>query len=69
MELQFVAFSIGEEEYCIDISKVREVKEMLPITRVPQAPDDVEGIVNLRGQVIPIVNLKKKLGYSFNVLR
>ena len=63
MELQFVAFSIGEEEYCIDISKVREVKEMLPITRVPQAPDDVEGIVNLRGQVIPIVNLKKKLGY------
>ena len=63
VELQFVAFSIGNEEYCIDISKVREVKEMMPITKVPQAPDDVEGIVNLRGQVIPIVNLKKNLGY------
>ncbi|WP_148882159.1 chemotaxis protein CheW [Thermococcus aciditolerans] len=63
MERQFVAFTIGSEEFCIDISKVREVKEMMPITKVPQAPDEVEGIVNLRGQVIPIVNLKKVLGY------
>jgi len=63
MELQFVAFRIGNEEYCISVSRVREIRETLPITRVPQAPDDVEGIANLRGQVIPIINLKKKLGY------
>ncbi len=63
MELQFVAFTIGSEEFCIDISKVREVKEMMPITKIPQAPEGVEGIVNLRGQVIPIINLKKILGY------
>jgi len=63
MERQFVAFKIGSEEFCIDISRVREIKEMMPITNVPQAPDDVEGIVNLRGQVIPIINLKKVLGY------
>lgn len=63
MEHQFVAFTIGSEEFCVDISKVREIKEMMPITKVPQAPEEVEGIVNLRGQVIPILHLKKLLGY------
>lgn len=63
MDMQFVAFTIGSEEFCIDISRVREIKEMMPITKVPHAPAEVEGIVNLRGQVIPIVNLKKVLGY------
>lgn len=63
MDMQFVAFTIGSEEFCIDISQVREIKEMMPITKVPHAPEGVEGIVNLRGQVIPIVNLKKVLGY------
>ncbi|WP_297419186.1 chemotaxis protein CheW [Thermococcus sp.] len=63
MEHQFVAFTIGSEEFCMEISKVREIKEMMPITKVPQAPKEVEGIVNLRGQVIPILNLKKILGY------
>lgn len=62
-EVQVVAFKIGNEEFCLEISKVREIKEMMPITRVPNAPDYVEGVINLRGQITTVVNLKKKLGY------
>lgn len=62
-EIQVVAFMVGNEEFCLDISKVREIKEMMPITRVPNAPDFVEGVINLRGQITTVVNLKKLLGY------
>ncbi|NJE61476.1 chemotaxis protein CheW [Thermococcus sp. 21S7] len=62
-EVQVVAFMVGSEEFCLDISKVREIKEMMPITRVPNAPDFVEGVINLRGQITTVVNLKKLLGY------
>ncbi|WP_048151489.1 chemotaxis protein CheW [Palaeococcus ferrophilus] len=62
-EVQVVAFKVGNEEFCLEISKVREIKEMMPITRVPNAPDYVEGVINLRGQITTVVNLKKKLGY------
>lgn len=62
-EVQVVAFRVGNEEFCLEISKVREIKEMMPITRVPNAPDYVEGVINLRGQITTVVNLKKKLGY------
>ncbi|ASJ02878.1 chemotaxis protein CheW [Thermococcus profundus] len=62
-EVQVVAFRVGNEEFCLEISKVREIKEMMPITRVPNAPEYVEGVINLRGQITTVVNLKKKLGY------
>lgn len=62
-EIQVVAFMVGKEEFCLDISKVREIKEMMPITRVPNSPDFVEGVINLRGQITTVVNLKKLLGY------
>ena len=62
-EIQVVAFMVGNEEFCLDISKVREIKEMMPITRVPNSPDFVEGVINLRGQITTVVNLKKLLGY------
>ncbi|ALM75350.1 chemotaxis protein CheW [Thermococcus barophilus] len=62
-EIQVVAFRVGNEEFCLDISKVREIKEMMPITRVPNAPDYIEGVINLRGQITTIVNMKKLLGY------
>ncbi|ASJ16087.1 chemotaxis protein CheW [Thermococcus chitonophagus] len=62
-EIQVVAFRLGNEEFCLEISKVREIKEMMPITRVPNAPDFVEGVINLRGQITTVVNLKKLLGY------
>ncbi|AEH25206.1 chemotaxis protein CheW [Pyrococcus yayanosii] len=62
-EVQVVAFRLGNEEFCLEISKVREIKDMMPITRVPNAPDFVEGVINLRGQITTVVNLKKLLGY------
>jgi len=62
-EIQVVAFKVGNEEFCLDISKVREIKEMMPITRVPNAPDFIEGVINLRGQITTVINLKKLLGY------
>ncbi len=60
--LQFVTFGIGEEEFAVDISIVQEINKMMRVTRIPKAPDLVEGIVNLRGRVIPTINLRKRFG-------
>ena len=60
-ELQLVSFKIGSEEFGIDILKVQEIIRMVEITRVPQAPVYVEGVINLRGRVIPIIDLRKRL--------
>lgn len=60
--LQLVSFNIGEEEFGVDILKVQEIIRMLEITRVPNAPDYVEGVINLRGKVIPIIDLRKRIG-------
>jgi purine-binding chemotaxis protein CheW len=59
-ELQLVSFNIGTEEFGVDILKVQEINRMVEITRVPQAPHYVEGVINLRGKVIPIVDLRKR---------
>lgn len=56
----YVVFKLENEEYGIDILRVKEIKEMLRITRVPKAPSFVRGVVNLRGEVIPVVDLRKK---------
>ncbi len=58
--LQLVSFKIGSEEFGVDILKVQEINRMVEITRVPQAPHYVEGVINLRGKVIPIVDLRKR---------
>lgn len=58
--LQLVSFNIGSEEFGVDILKVQEINRMVEITRVPQAPNYVEGVINLRGKVIPIVDLRKR---------
>lgn len=58
--LQLVSFNIGSEEFGVDILKVQEINRMVEITRVPQAPHYVEGVINLRGKVIPIVDLRKR---------
>ena len=57
---QFVIFSLEGEEYGIEILRVKEIKEMIRITRVPKAPHYVRGVINLSGEVIPIVDLRKK---------
>ncbi len=60
--LQLVTFSIGGEEFGVEILTVQEIIRMLEITRVPKAPDFVEGVINLRGKVIPIIDLRKRFG-------
>ncbi len=62
--LQLVSFKIGEEEFGIEILKVQEIIKMLPITKVPNAPVFVEGVINLRGRVIPVIDLRIKLGLA-----
>ncbi len=58
--LQLVSFNIGSEEFGVDILKVQEINRMVDITKVPQAPHYVEGVINLRGKVIPIIDLRKR---------
>jgi len=57
---QFVVFRLENEEYGIDILRVKEIKEMMRITRVPKAAHFVRGVINLRGEVIPVIELRKK---------
>jgi purine-binding chemotaxis protein CheW len=58
--IQLVSFKIGNEEHGINVLKVREIIRMSNITRVPNTPDYIEGVINLRGKVIPIISLRKK---------
>lgn len=60
--LQLVTFTLGSEEYAVDILKVQEINRMTEIAKVPNAPAYVEGVINLRGRVIPVMNLRKKFG-------
>lgn len=62
-EQQLVVFRLGTEEYGVDILQVQEIKRMLEITRVPQAPDFIEGVINLRGQIIPVLDLRRRFGF------
>ena len=58
--IQLVSFKLGEEEFGIDILRVQEINRMVEITKVPQAPSYCEGVINLRGKVIPVIDLRKK---------
>ena len=60
--VQVVSFSLGEEVFGLDILRVQEIIRPMEITRVPNAPTSVEGVINLRGRVIPVVDLRKRLG-------
>ena len=59
-ELQIVGFMLGEEEYGVDILSVNEILKMTKITRVPKSSEFVKGVINLRGNVVPILNVRKK---------
>ncbi len=61
-ELQLVSFNVGSEEFGVDILQVHEINRMTEITRVPKAPKFVEGVINLRGKIIPIIDLRKRFG-------
>ncbi len=59
---QVVSFKLGSEEYGVDIAQVQEINRMVSITHVPRAPQFMEGVINLRGQLIPIIDLRTRFG-------
>ena len=59
---ELIAFRIGDQEFCVDIRSVREIRGWAPATPLPQAPAYVRGVINLRGAVLPIVDLSSRLG-------
>ncbi|HNQ01753.1 MAG TPA: chemotaxis protein CheW, partial [Syntrophales bacterium] len=61
-EGKYLTFSLAGEEYGIGILKVREIIGMMPITPVPRTPDFVKGVINLRGKVIPVIDLRLRFG-------
>lgn len=59
-ELQLVIFRLGNEEYGLPITKVQEINGLVPITKLPQTPSFMEGVINLRGRIIPVIDLRKR---------
>lgn len=59
-ELQLVIFRLAQEEYGLSITKVQEINRLVPITKLPQTPAFMEGIINLRGRIIPVIDLRKR---------
>jgi purine-binding chemotaxis protein CheW len=57
---QYLTFSLYKEKYAVSVSNVREILEVIPITRVPGMPDYMKGVLNLRGSVVPVIDLRKK---------
>jgi purine-binding chemotaxis protein CheW len=61
-EGKYLTFTLCNEEYGISILKIKEIIGMMPITTVPQTPDYIKGVINLRGKVIPVVGLRRRFG-------
>ncbi|RII30631.1 MAG: chemotaxis protein CheW [Geobacter sp.] len=60
--VQYLTFKLGEEIFSLDVAKVREILEYTNITKVPQTPDFMCGVINLRGSVVPVIDLRLKFG-------
>ena len=61
---QYLTFKLAEEVFALDISKVREVLDFTAITKVPRTPEFMRGVINLRGNVVPVVDMRLKLGMT-----
>lgn len=61
---QYVTFSLGDELFGVEVSRTREILSLTPVTKVPQTPEYLLGVINLRGQVVPVVDMRLKLGLS-----
>jgi len=59
---QYVTFSLGRELFGVEVTRTREILSLTPVTRVPQTPEYLLGVINLRGQVVPVVDMRLKLG-------
>jgi purine-binding chemotaxis protein CheW len=64
---EFLSFRLGAEEYAIDILQVQEIRAHEPVTRIANAPTFIKGVINLRGQIVPIVDLRVKFGFASTV--
>ena len=58
---EFLSFTLGEEDYGVDILKVQEIRGYDAVTRLPDAPDYIKGVINLRGTIVPVIDLRLKL--------
>ncbi|MFS0727862.1 chemotaxis protein CheW [Paenibacillus sp. 1P07SE] len=63
-ELKVIVFALASEEYGIEVDKVRTIERMMPITRVPKTLDFIKGVINLRGVVIPVIDMRGRFGLS-----
>ncbi|MBI1920537.1 MAG: chemotaxis protein CheW [Geobacter sp.] len=61
---QYLTFKLGEEVFALDIGKVREVLDFTTVTRVPRTPDFMRGVINLRGNVVPVADMRLKFGMT-----
>jgi purine-binding chemotaxis protein CheW len=61
-EKKVIVFALGSEEYGVEVEKVRTIERMQPMTRVPKTPEFVKGVINLRGIVIPVIDLRARFG-------
>ncbi len=59
---QFVAFSIGDQQYCVDIMQVREIRAWDGATALPNSADYIRGVINLRGHIVPVIDLRTRFG-------
>ncbi|MBE0500352.1 MAG: chemotaxis protein CheW [Desulfuromonadales bacterium] len=59
---QFLTFTLGEDVFAIDVTMAREVLDLCEVTRVPQVPDYMLGVINLRGSVVPVIDMRRKFG-------
>ena len=61
---QLLTFTLGEERFALDIARVREVMDYTTVTKVPRTPEYMSGVINLRGVVVPVVDMRRKFGMS-----
>ena len=59
---QYVTFSLGKELFGVEVTRTREILSLTPVTKVPQTPEYLLGVINLRGQVVPVIDMRLKLG-------
>jgi purine-binding chemotaxis protein CheW len=59
--VQYLTFKLADETFALDVAKVREILEQSNITKVPQTPDFMRGVINLRGSVVPVIDMRLKL--------
>ncbi|MGB4599177.1 MAG: chemotaxis protein CheW [Trichlorobacter sp.] len=62
--VQYLTFQLDDEVFALDVAKVREILEITSITKIPQTPDFMRGVINLRGSVVPVIDMRLKFGMS-----